>query len=173
MTKRQALRLLPLIVFVLLLALLARPLLTGHDPAVVDSPLIGKPFPRTLAQGLSPQDLQRGVTVVNFFASWCVACEAEQPVLAAMAGEGGARIIGIAYKDKPEKTREWLERHGNPFALIGEDARGAMAIEWGVYGVPETFVIADGIVRYRHVGPVTADDYREKFMPLMGEGKDG
>jgi len=108
--------------------------------------------------------------VVNFFASWCVPCQAEQPWLARMAEEDGIAVYGVNYKDKPEALAPWLEKHGNPFKAIGADDEGRVAIEWGVYGVPETFLIdRSGIIRLRHVGPVTEADYRALFRPLIAE----
>lgn len=175
--KPQLLALLPLAVFLLLVALFAAPLLRGTDPARLESAMIGRAAPDFVLPAALPggrhfdsDDLAGRPAVVNFFASWCVPCQAEQPYLARMAQEDGIAVYGINYKDKPEALAPWLERHGNPFTAIGADDEGRVAIEWGVYGVPETFVIdRHGTIRLRHVGPVTENEYRRLFRPLIAE----
>jgi cytochrome c biogenesis protein CcmG/thiol:disulfide interchange protein DsbE len=175
--RPQLLALIPLVVFLLLVALFAAPLLRGIDPAKLESAMIGRPvpdfiLPAALLEGrhFDRDDLAGAPAVVNFFASWCVPCQAEQPWLARMVEEDGIAVYGVNYKDKPEALAPWLEKHGNPFTAIGADDEGRVAIEWGVYGVPETFLIdRDGIIRLRHVGPVTEADYRALFRPLIAE----
>lgn len=177
--KPQFLALIPLLIFVALVALVAVPLMRGTDPAKPESAMIGRAAPDvTLPAALAGQNpfstaaLRGKPAVVNFFASWCVPCQAEQPFLAKIAQEAGVDVYGVNYKDKPEALAPWLEKHGNPFAAIGADVDGRAAIEWGVYGVPETFIIdRHGVIRLRHVGPVTAREYESLFMPLLAEVK--
>jgi cytochrome c biogenesis protein CcmG/thiol:disulfide interchange protein DsbE len=153
---------LPLAVAAVLAAVFIWALNSGHDPSVVPSPLIDKPVPSFRVPSLlgsadlTQEDFKGRVTLLNVFASWCVPCRAEHPRLAALAREGKARIIGLNYKDKPAEAKAWLKELGNPYALIGADRTGRAAIEWGVYGVPETFIIdRKGRIRHKLVGPIT------------------
>ena len=149
----------------------------GLRPDIIPSPLIDQPAPifklPPLAGrddgGLSNSDLAgAGPTVVNVFASWCVPCRAEHPQLMTLARQHGARVVGINYKDKPEDVAPWLAELGNPFVKIGADATGRVAIDWGVYGVPETFILDDqGRIRLKHVGPLMAYDVEEKILPAL------
>ena len=117
---------------------------------------------------LSRKDLEGGVRLVNFFASWCLPCRDEQPQLMLLAHRPGVVIEGIAYKDKPEEARRFLERLGDPFRRIGVDHDGRTAIDFGVYGVPETYLVdAVGHIRYRHVGPLTAADVDREILPRI------
>ncbi len=154
----------------------------GRDPSVVPSPLIDKPVPAfslpALAgrekdvemDGLASSDLRGEVSVVNVFASWCAPCRVEHPVLTRLATEFGVSLHGINYKNDPDEARAWLARLGDPFRRIGADRDGRAAIELGVYGVPETFVIdRDGRIRYRHVGPLTPHDLENVVVPLIRE----
>jgi len=166
--RRRWLVALPLIVFIGVAALfLLR--LHGGDPAKLPSALIGRPAPQItlpalegLARngipvpGLDPAVFKGKVSVVNVWASWCVPCHEEAPLLTALAGDTRLQIVGINYKDSPDNARRFLGRYGNPFAVVGVDGNGRGSIEWGVYGVPETFVVGrDGTIRYKMVGPVT------------------
>ena len=178
--------LLPLLVFVGLagLFLLA---LNGGDPSTLPSALVGKPVPAfTLppieelagaggtVEGFSAADLATGQPIiVNVWASWCVPCHDEHPLLLALAKEKGVRLYGINYKDDPAAARRFLGRYGNPFARLGADRSGRVAIDWGVYGVPETYVITgDGKIALRHVGPLTEETIAQKLLPLIqGPGK--
>lgn len=155
---------LPLAVAAVLAAVFAWALYFGRDPSVVPSPLIGKPVPAfrlpSLMGGadITDAEFKGRVTVLNVFASWCLPCRAEHPALMALAGEGKARIVGLNFKDKPEDAKAWLKELGNPYARIGVDRAGRVAIEWGVYGVPETFLIdKQGRIRHKLVGPITAE----------------
>ncbi len=158
--QRRFFYLLPLAVFLILALYFAIGL--TRDPGVLPSALIDKPVPSFRVPSLlgsadlTQEDFKGRVTLLNVFASWCVPCRAEHPRLAALAREGKARIIGLNYKDKPAEAKAWLKELGNPYALIGADRTGRAAIEWGVYGVPETFIIdRKGRIRHKLVGPIT------------------
>lgn len=145
------------------------------DPRGVPSPLVGKPVPefslpaQAPGEGFASADL-RAVgrpLLVNFFASWCVPCVIEHPQLMELAREG-LPLWGIAYKDTPEAAAGFLARRGNPFARIARDAPGQVAIDWGVYGVPESYLIdAHGLIRWRYAGPLTPDVVAEQLRPLL------
>lgn len=148
-------------------------------PDIVPSALIDKPVPAfTLAglsgagpdqgQGFSDADLTGQVSLVNVFASWCVACRVEHPILMRLARERKVRIFGLNYKDRPEDARAWLKELGNPYWRIGADRDGRVGIDWGVYGVPETFIVdSQGRIRYKQVGPITARHLEEVIMPII------
>lgn len=174
--SRRWFALLPIAVFGALAVLLLLRLFAG-DASRLPSALIGKGVPTfslpALAglervPGLTDADLRgEGVTVVNFFASWCVPCHQEHPVLTELAGTG-VRMAGVAYKDDPENTRRFLGSKGNPFSRIGVDRSGRTGIDFGVSGVPETFVVrGDGTIAYKHFGPVTGDDLKLKLLPAI------
>jgi cytochrome c biogenesis protein CcmG/thiol:disulfide interchange protein DsbE len=165
--------LLPLAVFAVLSAFLYAGL--GLKPREVPSPLIGKPAPAFVLprldapeQRVSVQDLQGKVWLLNVWASWCVACRVEHPLLVELAASGAVPIYGLNYKDKRDDALAWLGRHGNPYVASLADADGRVGIDFGVYGVPETFVIdKQGIIRHKHIGPVTPDDLRDTILPLV------
>jgi cytochrome c biogenesis protein CcmG/thiol:disulfide interchange protein DsbE len=168
--RRRLFVLIPLALFALLAALFLARLFSG-DPQRLPSALIGKPAPAfTLppldglardgkpVPGLSTDALKGRVTLVNVWASWCAPCREEHPLLVELAKDPSVTLVGINYKDQPDNARRFLGALGNPFAAVGVDANGRAAIDWGVYGVPETFVIApDGTNAYKHVGPLTAE----------------
>ena len=156
--------------------------LHSGDPSKLPSAMVGREVPNfTLPPvdglldkgapmpGFAAADLKTGApTIVNVFASWCVPCHEEHPVLMELATQPGIRLYGINYKDDAASARRFLGRFGNPFARVGADASGRIAIDWGVYGVPETYVIGgDGKIAYRHVGPLTEDVIKEKLLPLL------
>ena len=165
--------LLPLGIFILLVILLGIGL--TMDPKKVPSPLIGKPAPAfTLAQlhqpsqSFSPQDMLGKVWVLNVWASWCVSCRAEHPVITQLADMQLVDVIGLDYKDEPSDGRRWLEQFGDPYTLSVIDYDGRVGIDWGVYGVPETFVIGkDGLIKYKHIGPVTAESLHNEIVPTI------
>jgi len=163
---------LPVVVFAGLALVFAFGL--GRDPSVVPSPLIDKPAPDFVLAplhdgepGLSSADLRGDVVLVNMFASWCVPCRAEHPLLMRLARETGVVIYGINYKDPPEAARKFLADLGNPYTRIGVDADGRAGIDWGLYGVPETFLVdRNGRIRFKWVGPLTPEAVEEKIVPL-------
>ena len=165
--------LLPLIVFVLLVGFLAAGL--SLNPREVPSPLIGKPapafsLPRLDAPGqtLSAQDLRGKVWVLNVWASWCAPCRQEHPLIAELAKSGGAPVYGLNYKDKPADATAWLGQLGNPYTATVSDVEGLVGIDYGVYGVPETFVIdKGGVIRLKHIGPMTPEALRDKVLPML------
>ena len=169
---KRLLFIVPALVFIALAAMFAAGL--RHDPSIVPSALIDKPAPPfALAPllddkpGFATVDLMGKVTLVNVFASWCVPCRAEHPLLARLA-QAGVALYGIDYKDKPEDARRWLAGLGDPYERIGADQEGHVAIDWGVYGVPETFLVdRDGIIRHKQVGPLTAEAVDETILPLV------
>jgi cytochrome c biogenesis protein CcmG/thiol:disulfide interchange protein DsbE len=159
---------------VLLFAVIVGYFLLGlqRDPSTLPSALIDKPVPSfalpplTEKPGLAADDLRGEVTLVNFFASWCVPCRSEHPVL--MRIGKAVRLVGIAYKDKPEDSRRFLEQLGDPYARIGIDREGRTAIDFGLYGVPETYVVdQEGKIRFRFVGPLTPAAWDEQVAPLI------
>ncbi|MSP82654.1 MAG: DsbE family thiol:disulfide interchange protein [Alphaproteobacteria bacterium] len=171
--RRRWLFLLPVAVFALLAAAFAVGL--GRDPTLVPSVLIDQPAPtfdlppvigRDL--GLKTADLAVEVSLVNVFASWCVACRVEHPLLLRLSREGIVPIHGLNYKDVPEDADAWLDELGDPYTRTGVDRDGRVGIDWGVYGVPETFVIdRDGRIRYKHVGPITPEAWETTIWPLI------
>lgn len=166
---RRWIVLLPLALFIALAALFYYRLGAG-DPSVIPSALIGRPAPDTdlppvagltrdgkPVPGLSAADLKGQVTVLNVWGSWCLPCREEAPALMRMAADSRYRLVGLNYKDEASNAIKFLERFGNPFVAIGADANGRGAIEWGVYGVPETFVIdREGMITHKLVGPITS-----------------
>jgi cytochrome c biogenesis protein CcmG/thiol:disulfide interchange protein DsbE len=171
---RRLLFLVPLALFALL-AVFFRIGLT-RDPSTLPSALVGKPAPEfalppiegRAGPGFARSDLGGRPMLVNVFASWCVPCRVEHPMLAQLA-EQGVVVHGINYKDRPEAARAWLAELGDPFTRIGADRQGRVAIDWGVYGVPETFVVdRDGNIVHRHVGPLQASDVERTIRPLLG-----
>ena len=147
----------------------------SHNPREIPSALIGRPVPefklppvqgRTL--GLSSVDLKGEVSLVNVFASWCVACRAEHPLFIRLKADNVVPVHGLDYKDQPDNAAHWLDTFGDPYTRTGADLNGRVAIDWGVYGVPETFVIAkDGRIAHKHIGPITADDLAQTILPLI------
>ena len=167
--------LLPLALFLGLLALLGVGL--RLDPAVLPSPLVGKPAPafqlallHDPARTLSNRDMAGQVWLLNVWASWCTACGDEHPALMRLAASGAVPVVGLNYKDERGAGLAWLERHGNPYAASAFDADGATGIDFGVYGVPETFVIdRRGMIRLKHVGVLTPRVIEETLLPLVRE----
>ncbi len=171
----RAIVLLPLAMFVLIAGFFAWALLNRHDSSVLPSALIDQPAPAMTLEPLLPDlpgldvaALKGEVVLVNIFASWCPPCQVEHPVFMKLAREQAVPIYGINYKDKPDAATAWLQRLGNPYSGIGVDPQGRNAIEWGSYGVPETFVLdREGRIRHRFVGPVTENDWRNTLQPIV------
>ena len=178
--RRRLLVILPLLAFLALAALFLVRLGAG-DPNRLPSALIGRAAPKTdlppiegltrdgaTVPGLDAGAFAGNVTVVNVWASWCVPCHDEIPFLAQLGKDTRIRLVGINYKDAPDNARRFLNRYGNPFVATGADANGRASIEWGVYGVPETFVVGrDGRIAYKLVGPISADNLRAVLMPAI------
>lgn len=179
MTRRNILvLLLPLVVFLGLAVLFYAGLLEG-DPSRLPSALIGRPAPHTVlpplagvthdgkpVPGLNSDTFKNNVTLVNVWASWCVPCHDEVPFLEALGKDKRIQLVSINYKDTETDARRFLNRYGNPFAATGRDASGRTSIDWGVYGVPETYLIGpDGRVAYKLVGPITADNLVRTLEP--------
>ena len=176
--RRRLFVLVPLIVFLGLVLLFLIRLYAG-DPSRIPSALIGHPAPQTdlppvagldrngaAVPGIDPASFKGAVTLVNVWASWCVPCHDEAPLLMQLAGDSRLRVVGINYKDEPDNARRFLGRYGNPFAAAGADHSGRAAIDWGVYGVPETFIIGrDGRIAYKLVGPITPENLTEVLKP--------
>src|SRR5215813_2853831 len=160
----------PLVAFLTLAAVFVLRLGAG-DPSRIPSALIGHSAPRTdlpPLPGLERADFAGQVTVLNVWASWCVPCRDEAPLLMTLAADSRVRVVGINYKDQPDNARRFLGRYGNPFAANGTDGNGRAAIEWGVYGVPETFVIGrDGRIAYKLIGPITPDNLDAALKPAI------
>lgn len=166
--------LLPLFLFAALAGIFLKQLLSGEDISVVPSALIGQAAPATklppldgvTVPGLDSDAFKGKVTLVNVWASWCGPCREEHPVLLGLASDDRFSIAGMNYKDKPENARRFLGDLGNPYKAIGVDETGRTAINWGVYGVPETYVIdRTGTIRYRHVGPLTPESVKSALLP--------
>jgi cytochrome c biogenesis protein CcmG/thiol:disulfide interchange protein DsbE len=178
--RRRTLVLVPLVAFLALAVLFVLRLGTG-DPSRIPSALIGRPAPPTdlpplpglerngqAVPGLNSAEFQGHVTVLNVWASWCVPCREEAALLLTVAANPRVRVVGMNYKDQPDNARRFLGRYGNPFAANGIDGNGRAAIEWGVYGVPETFVIGrDGRIAYKLIGPITPDNLETALQPAI------
>jgi len=180
--SRLLLVLLPLGIFVALAAIFLLQLLSGRDASVVPSALLGEPAPQTDLSplegtglpGLSYADFAGKVTLVNVWGSWCLPCRQEHPILMQLARDERIVIAGMNYKDEPENARRFLGDLGNPFDAIGVDPSGRTAIDWGVYGVPETFLVGpDGTILYKHVGPFTPESVTGELLPRIEEALSG
>ena len=176
--KRLVLILAPLVVFGALVAIFAMSM--NRDPSLVRSVMINKPAPvftmaaveGTGVPGFATADLTGAVTVVNVFASWCVPCREEHPFLSALKAESGVRLFGINQRDQADNAANFLKDLGNPYDRIGADPNNRVSIDWGVYGVPETFVVnAKGIITYKHVGPITAETLERDVLPAIEAAK--
>jgi cytochrome c biogenesis protein CcmG/thiol:disulfide interchange protein DsbE len=177
---RLALAILPLLALIGLLALFAVNI--NRDPSLVQSVLIDKPAPQFSlpavaglpVPGFDSKKLQGQVSVVNVFASWCVPCRDEHPVLEALKQQTGVLLLGINQKDAPDNAAAFLAQLGNPFDAVGADADGRASIDWGVYGVPETFIVdAKGVIRFKHTGPLSSEDIAKEIVPAIEKAKAG
>jgi cytochrome c biogenesis protein CcmG, thiol:disulfide interchange protein DsbE len=177
---RRILVFVPLAVFLALSAIFLVRLFSG-DPSRIPSELIGHPAPAVdlppvaglerdgkAIPGIAAADFRGNVTLINVWASWCIPCHDEAPFLLELAGDTRIRLIGINYKDQPDNARRFLNRYGNPFIAAGADQTGRAAIEWGVYGVPETFLVGrDGRIAYKLVGPIGAANFEREVKPAI------
>lgn len=177
---RILLALLPLVVLAGLIAVFA--LNMNRDPSLVRSVLIDKAAPAftlpavegTGVPGFDTDSLKGEVTVVNVFASWCIPCRDEHPLLAALKTESGVRLFGINQRDQADNAVKFLTELGNPYDRIGGDTDNRVSIDWGVYGVPETFVVnAQGVITYKHVGPMTPESMENDVLPAIEKAKAG
>ena len=167
--------LVPLAIFFVLVAFLYRGL--SLDPKRVPSPLVGKPMPefslprlQDPAATLSDADLRGKVSILNIWATWCVSCRAEHEVLLRLAKSDKVDIYGLNYKDERPKAKQWLVQLGDPYVANAFDEDGRTGIDWGVYGAPETFVMdREGIIRHKHIGPLTVDALNNEILPLIAE----
>lgn len=175
MTLRHVLYLLPLLLFLGLSIYFALGL--QKDPKEIPSALIDKPVPDfdlpplvDELPGLATADFGGEVVMVNVFASWCIPCRLEHPLITRLANEGILPVFGLNYKDKKEDARAWLEELGNSYARIGWDLSGRVGIDWGVYGVPETYIVGkQGRIRYKYVGPISREVLNETILPIIRE----
>lgn len=146
-----------------------------RDPRILPSALIDEPVPefdlpavKGRTRGLATADLKGEVSLVNIFASWCVPCRAEHPLLVELNRRGIVPIHGLNYKDRPDDASDWLDQLGDPYTRTGADVDGRVGIDWGVYGVPETFIIGrDGRIAYKHVGPLTVETVEDVLLPIV------
>lgn len=164
----------PLLLLVALIGVFAMTI--DRDPNLVRSVLIDKPAPEfslpavegMSVPGFDTASLKGAPTVVNVFASWCIPCRDEHPLLEALKAETGVRLFGINHSDAPENARAFLAELGNPYDAIGADRNRRVSIDWGIYGVPETFVVdANGTITFKHVGPLTAESIKTELMPAL------
>ena len=169
--------LIPLVVFAVLAGFCAYALVQNHDPHEVPSPLIDKPAPEFALtrldkpeQTIRRADMLGKVWLLNVWASWCVSCRQEHPVLVELSKSGIVPVYGLNYKDQRDDALRWLQQFGDPYAVSAVDPEGRTGIEFGVYGVPETYVIdKNGVIRYKQIGPVTVEALQNKILPLVRE----
>ena len=172
--KKQLL-IFPSIVFFFILLVFFYLLIIDRDPTELPSVLIEKKVPRFEAETLlddkkfiSTEEFGNKTVIVNFFATWCKPCRQEHPYIKRLSNIQGIKIIGINYKDNPQRTIKWLKELGNPYSNIAIDSNGQIGIDWGVYGLPETFIVnAKGIIKYRHVGPITKKIYNNFYSKVI------
>ncbi len=175
MTIRRILYLLPLLVFLGISIYFAIGL--GLNPKELPSALIDKPVPTTdlpplmeTLPGIATEDFGGEVVAVNVFASWCIPCRVEHPLITRLAEDEGVPVFGLNWKDERPDAIAWLNELGNPYSRIGHDLDGRVGIDWGVYGVPETYIVdKQGRIRYKHVGPLSPDSLNNEFLPVVRE----
>ena len=166
---RKQLLIIPFVLFLLVLITFFYLLMIERNPSVISSNLLNKNVPKFQSESLlknqnfvSSEEFGKEIVLVNFFATWCKPCRDEHEYIKRFSDEKKVRVIGINYKDDRKKTIKWLKTLGNPYSDIPLDGKGIIAIDWGVYGIPETFVVnSKGIIKYRHVGPITKKVYKK------------
>lgn len=176
MIRRYALYVLPLLILIGLVGFFWRGLYL--NPSQIPSPLIDKPAPNfnlprldDAGRDISPEDLHGQPFLLNVWATWCAACKQEHTTLVQFAQDTGVTIVGLDYKDERKAARLWLEERGNPYTVVAFDADGRAALDWGVYGAPETFLVdADGVIRDKHIGPLTPDVLYGDWLPRLKKG---
>jgi cytochrome c biogenesis protein CcmG/thiol:disulfide interchange protein DsbE len=180
---KRLLFIVPAVLFLALVAYFFVALRPDYDPQTLPSVMVGKPVPNfdlpgppappnyagpPVKLGFSNRDMLGRVVLVNFFASWCIPCRAEHPVLMGLGPSANVPVVGIAYKDKPDDAVGFLQEYGNPYVAIALDQSGRTGIDFGVYGVPETYIVDKrGIIRLRHVGPLTAESVAREILPAV------
>lgn len=170
-------RLLPLVLFsaLVVLLLVGVRMNSGRDTSAIPSPLIGKPVPTfslpvlgDATRVISNKDLLGTPFLINVWGSWCPACRDEHPQITALARSGKIRVLGYNYKDAPEDAQRWLKEFGNPFEFVLADEEGRVALDWGIYGAPESFLVdASGVIRWKTIGPITDAVVREQIEPQL------
>ncbi len=166
---KKQISIIPVIIFLIILSIFFYLLMIERNPSEIPSNLLDKKVPQFETKSLlkdenfiSAQEFGNEIVLVNFFATWCKPCRDEHAFIKRFSNENKVRVIGINYKDNPKKTVDWLNNLGNPYSNIPLDKDGKIAIDWGVYGIPETFVVnSKGIIKYRHVGPITHKEYKK------------
>ena len=166
---KNKLLILPSIFFAIILSIFFYLLITERNPSEIPSNLLNKNVPFFEAESLfknekfiSSQELKNEIILVNFFATWCKPCRDEHVYIKRFSNKKGIKVIGVNYKDNSKKTIKWLKNLGNPYSDVLIDKNGRIAIDWGVYGIPETFIVnSKGIIKYRHVGPITNEIYKK------------
>lgn len=191
-SRRILVALIPLVLFLALAGIFMSQLISGKDTSVIPSALIGKPAPvldlapleGAVRAGkpvppLTSEAIRGKLTLVNVWASWCVPCRQEHPVILGLSRDERLNVVGINYKDRNDAALAFLGELGNPFRAIGVDPKGAAAIDWGVYGIPETFLVSpEGVILYKHVGPLDDNSVQKGLLPAIekaladGRGKD-
>ncbi len=170
-------RLLPLIAFIglALLLFVGIRMNSGKDNSAIPSPLIGKSAPQFSlpvlnqpTKKMNTGDLKGQAYLLNVWGSWCPACQIEHPIITELAKSGKVKVVGYNYKDETEAANNWLQQFGNPYDVILFDEPGRVALDWGIYGAPETFLVdAKGIVRWKHVGPITPEIIQQEILPAL------
>ena len=166
---KKQISIIPVIIFLIILSIFFYLLMIERNPSEIPSNLLNKKVPQFETKSLlkdesfiSTKEFGNEIVLVNFFATWCKPCRDEHAFIKRFSNENKVRVIGINYKDNPKKTIDWLNNLGNPYSNVPLDKNGKIAIDWGVYGIPETFVVdSAGIIKYRHVGPITQKEYKK------------
>ena len=166
--------LVPAVLFFLLISVFFYLLLIDRDPSELPSVLINKEAPQFKAESLfdekiiiSNTEFGEEIVLINFFATWCLPCREEHPFIKKLSNEPGIKLIGINYKDKKNIAKKWLNEMGNPYSKVGVDRNGRIAIDWGLYGIPETYVVdKNGIVQYKYIGPITKKTYKKFYSQI-------
>ena len=171
---KKQLFVIPSVVFFLIISVFLYLLLIERDPSELPSVLINKKAPNFKTTSLfdenlivSNKEFTDEITLVNFFATWCLPCKEEHPFIKKLSSEPGIKLIGINYKDENSKAKKWLKELGNPYTKVGIDKNGSIGIDWGLYGIPETYVVdKNGIIKYKYIGPITKKKYKEFYFQI-------